>query len=84
MLKKQTEPQPLVMLFFHLVWQISFLSSIIADINECIEGGHRQCGQLCTNIPGSYFCSCLPDYVLEADKWSCAAQGKLQGAHFDW
>ncbi|XP_042727991.1 pro-epidermal growth factor isoform X5 [Lagopus leucura] len=46
-------------------------SSACVDIDECLEGGLGTCGQTCTNIPGSYFCSCLPGYTLDIDKRSC-------------
>eukprot|EP00062_Callorhinchus_milii_P012065 gi/632958694/ref/XP_007895185.1/ PREDICTED: pro-epidermal growth factor [Callorhinchus milii] len=43
------------------------------DIDECFEGGLGTCGQICTNTPGSYTCSCLPGYTLEGNKWTCRA-----------
>ncbi|XP_031452805.1 pro-epidermal growth factor [Phasianus colchicus] len=46
-------------------------SSACVDIDECLEGGLGTCGQTCTNVPGSYFCSCLPGYTLDIDKRSC-------------
>ncbi|XP_033644418.1 low-density lipoprotein receptor-related protein 4-like [Asterias rubens] len=44
------------------------------DINECLEGGRPQCGQLCTNTLGSFQCSCLAGYTIETDRWSCFVQ----------
>ncbi|XP_048394285.1 pro-epidermal growth factor isoform X2 [Stegostoma tigrinum] len=41
------------------------------DIDECFENGLGTCGQTCTNMPGSYTCSCLPGYTLQDNKWSC-------------
>ncbi|NXP02498.1 EGF factor, partial [Thinocorus orbignyianus] len=46
-------------------------NSACVDIDECLEGGLGTCGQTCTNVPGSYICSCLPGYTLDIDKWSC-------------
>ncbi|XP_033108274.1 low-density lipoprotein receptor-related protein 4-like [Anneissia japonica] len=46
-------------------------NGVCKDVNECDEGGRQQCGQLCTNTPGSYYCSCLPGYSLASDQWSC-------------
>ncbi|XP_071954440.1 low-density lipoprotein receptor-related protein 5-like [Antedon mediterranea] len=46
-------------------------NGVCKDINECEEGGKQQCGQLCTNTPGSFFCSCLPGYSLASDQWAC-------------
>lgn len=45
------------------------------DINECEDD--NMCAQYCTNLDGSYSCSCLDsDYTLRADKSSCKAFGK--------
>ncbi|XP_069782270.1 pro-epidermal growth factor isoform X2 [Narcine bancroftii] len=41
------------------------------DIDECLDGGLGTCSQICTNLPGSYTCSCLSGYTLEENKWSC-------------
>ncbi|XP_072899158.1 pro-epidermal growth factor isoform X1 [Hemitrygon akajei] len=41
------------------------------DIDECLDGGLGTCGQICTNLPGSYTCSCLAGYALEDNNWSC-------------
>lgn len=40
------------------------------DANECLEenGG---CEQICTNVLGSYFCSCEPEFRLNVDKHQC-------------
>ncbi|NXV13847.1 EGF factor, partial [Cepphus grylle] len=46
-------------------------NSACIDIDECLEGGLGTCGQTCTNVPGSYICSCLPGYTLDIDKRSC-------------
>ncbi|XP_043917401.1 pro-epidermal growth factor isoform X2 [Protopterus annectens] len=43
------------------------------DIDECAEGRLGVCGQICTNVPGSYICSCHPGYTLDSNKWSCYA-----------
>ncbi|XP_019631561.1 PREDICTED: fibrillin-1-like [Branchiostoma belcheri] len=44
----------------------------IADIDECAtdNGG---CAHNCSNVPGSYNCSCRQGYVLKIDKHSCGA-----------
>ena len=41
-----------------------------ADANECAtnNGG---CSQSCTNTVGSYFCSCVAGYALNANRKSC-------------
>ncbi|XP_078701302.1 uncharacterized protein LOC144927629 isoform X3 [Branchiostoma floridae x Branchiostoma belcheri] len=40
------------------------------DTDECAtdNGG---CAQTCTNVPGSYTCSCQPGFVLNADEHGC-------------
>ncbi|MCP3662876.1 MAG: hypothetical protein GY696_10325, partial [Gammaproteobacteria bacterium] len=37
------------------------------DIDECLSG-NGGCQHNCDNTPGSYECSCLSGYKLEADK----------------
>lgn len=44
------------------------------DLNECDPPG--LCSQHCTNTKGSYFCGCVPGYVLEPDKHTCKALSK--------
>ena len=39
------------------------------DINEC--DGYDDCHQMCTNINGSYYCSCKTGFVLAADNRTC-------------
>ena len=41
------------------------------DLNECDPPGI--CSQSCTNIKGSYICSCVAGYLLEPNKHSCKA-----------
>ncbi|XP_025205329.1 vitellogenin receptor [Melanaphis sacchari] len=49
-------------------------SKTCKDIDECEND--NLCTQYCTNLDGSYSCSCLnSDYVLRADKSSCKAFG---------
>lgn len=45
------------------------------DIDECSVLGRLACGQVCVNQPGGYHCICLANYTLQADKWSCKADG---------
>lgn len=42
------------------------------DRNECLEWGF--CEQLCTNVDGSYTCSCAPGYTRQG-KNKCRASG---------
>ena len=41
-----------------------------ADINECASS-NGNCSQLCTNTFGSYNCSCLSGYALNANGRTC-------------
>ena len=44
---------------------VTYNSSVIcSDIDEC-ESLNGNCSHNCTNIPGSYYCSCLPGYAME-------------------
>ena len=44
--------------------------TMFSDVNECatLNGG---CSQICTNIIGSYYCSCSIGYLLSADNRTC-------------
>ena len=45
-------------------------SFVFADIDECAisNGG---CEQLCTNLPGTYECSCISGYHKSKDSKRC-------------
>ena len=45
------------------------------DIDECDSGQSNNCEQLCTNLPGSFFCDCREGFKLNADARSC--DGKM-------
>ena len=40
------------------------------DIDECHEGSH-DCDQVCTNLVGSYECSCETSFVFDRNSRSC-------------
>lgn len=40
------------------------------DINECMEQ-YDLCSQQCSNVPGSFQCSCARGYTLNSDNRSC-------------
>ena len=45
----------------------------IADIDECVERNNN-CEQSCTNIIGSYACSCSPGFMLSPNGFSCTSK----------
>lgn len=48
---------------------VMMIDHSLADRNEC-EGQHN-CGQICGNTPGSYYCTCRPGYYLSSDLRTC-------------
>ena len=48
---------------------VMMIDHSLADHNEC-EGQHN-CGQICGNTPGSYYCTCRPGYYLSSDLRTC-------------
>lgn len=59
-------------MFYFVVLSISDNFNI-SDIDECKES--NKCQQNCTNIDGSFQCTCATGYALENDGISC--KGKL-------
>ncbi|XP_052860473.1 low-density lipoprotein receptor-related protein 4-like [Anopheles cruzii] len=45
------------------------------DIDECAIVASPVCSQQCTNVAGSFRCSCQPGYVLRPDQRTCKAIG---------
>ena len=43
---------------------------VCSDVDDCLEN-NGGCNKTCTNIAGSYKCSCGPGLVLEPDAHSC-------------
>ena len=53
-------------------WNVDVLTNwydFVKDINEC--NGNHACDHNCTNVDGSYICSCDPGYELQSDSRSC-------------
>ena len=46
----------------------------VSDVNECAVD-NAGCQQVCTNIPGSYMCSCNDGFQLDEDKHNCSGTG---------
>ena len=44
------------------------------DVDECATG-NATCQQICSNIPGSYQCSCFPGYLYNNVNETC--EGKV-------
>ena len=40
------------------------------DIDECAQA-LVECDHNCTNINGSYYCTCMDGYALESDNYTC-------------
>ena len=47
------------------------INLLCLDQNECATVNNGGCSQLCTNTNGSYECSCVLGYELNADGFSC-------------
>ena len=45
----------------------------IADINEC-NSSNGGCEQTCTNVDGSFFCSCWSGYTLDNNSLNCTGE----------
>ena len=43
----------------------------MSDINECAVD-NAGCQEVCTNIPGSYMCSCNDGFQLDENKHNCS------------
>ena len=56
----------------------SLYSLMSPDIDEC-QDGHGRCNQTCTNIIGSYICSCNSGYVLAQDGHNCNGKHMQSG-----
>ncbi|XP_014471142.1 PREDICTED: protocadherin Fat 4 [Dinoponera quadriceps] len=48
------------------------------DVDECTT--EKPCGQLCTNLPGSYRCHCRVGFQLQEDGQSCRRNGTDENA----
>lgn len=44
------------------------------DIDECKE--QKPCDQICYNTPGSFYCQCKEDFVLQDDGQSCRSESE--------
>ncbi|KAK5847414.1 hypothetical protein PBY51_016541 [Eleginops maclovinus] len=47
------------------------------EISECPTGGPAACDQLCTASVGSFVCSCVTGFRLQADGRSCRAEAEF-------
>ena len=63
----------LMLLCLFLVWD-----DWLADVNECQENSVVQCQYYCTNLEGSFECSCPAHLVLARDGLTCEGQLELE------
>ena len=47
--------------------------AIFTDINECTEGTHL-CNHTCSNLVGSYRCSCMQGFILAENNQDCISK----------
>ena len=60
------------MVSLYLISQLHVAFALLTDINECTNN-NGGCEDVCTNIIGSYTCSCqLIGYHLDNDKHNCS------------
>ena len=62
-----------VRLCWALYYLYTYTSHINLDVDECLEGTDT-CAQTCTNVVGSYTCSCDPGYRLGSDNRQCSGK----------
>ena len=64
-------------IFKNITTKIQFRSKafndiyIFIDIDECRSSTLNNCQQTCTNVNGTYQCSCPAGFILKSDNRSC-------------
>ncbi len=61
-------------IFCERMWFTGHAPFCTADVDECEESGGSDCGQLCTNVPGSFTCSCREGFRLHPDGKTCIGE----------
>lgn len=61
---------------------VSWLPSLCADINECLNPGI--CSQICINLKGGYKCECHNGYQMDPTTGVCKAVGESTAGNTDW
>ena len=58
---------------------MSYQSAIhtLVDIDECSSSTTNGCEHFCTNLAGSYECSCEVGYQLDNDAMNCTGQERI-------
>ena len=51
---------------------VASLMMLSTDIDECLSD--HDCNHTCSNVDGSYTCSCREGYVLQADERNCTGE----------
>jgi len=65
-----------------VVWVAQLLIAVnlfplLIDIDECTTNQHR-CDQSCSDTVGSYTCSCVNGFTLDADGFTCNGNFNLR------
>ena len=50
-----------------------YVQYILTEINECLVN-NGDCDHICTNTPGSYYCTCKTGYQLQPDRRKCLGE----------
>lgn len=53
---------------------INHTLTLILDIDECMKPGTQACSQICTNLNGTFECSCSDGYTLDSNKYDCTSK----------
>ena len=55
---------------YTIIMYVHVYAVSLIDLNECLNN-NGGCAQICTNIDGSYQCSCRNGFTLNTDGFNC-------------